>query len=64
MKSPLSYFTRFLSGEEGPTAVECAMIAMLILLACLSIITTVAQSASGSLGSSADAIERAVNKHP
>ena len=64
MKSPLSYLARFFAGEEGPTAVEYAMMTMLILLACLSVIITVGQSAAGSLGNSSDSIERAINGHP
>jgi pilus assembly protein Flp/PilA len=64
MKPPFSYLTRFLAGEEGPTAVEYAMMTMLILLACLSVIVTVGQSAAGSLANSSETIERAVNEHP
>lgn len=42
---------RFLLAEEGPTAVEYAVVLLLILLACLTAITIVGQSTARCLGS-------------
>ena len=39
--------SRFLTSEEGPTAVEYAVMLALILVACITIVTTLGQSASG-----------------
>jgi pilus assembly protein Flp/PilA len=38
---------RFLVSEDGPTAVEYAVMLALILVACITIVTTLGTSASG-----------------
>lgn len=38
---------RFLTSEDGPTAVEYAVMLALILVACITIVTTLGQSISG-----------------
>ena len=38
---------RFLSSEDGPTAVEYAVMLALILVACISVVTTLGTSVSG-----------------
>ncbi len=42
---------RFLKSEDGPTAVEYAVMLALILVACITIITTLGQSVSGTFSS-------------
>lgn len=42
---------RFLKSEDGPTAVEYAVMLALILVACITIITTLGQSSSGTFSS-------------
>jgi pilus assembly protein Flp/PilA len=39
--------SRFLTSEDGPTAVEYAVMLALILVACITIISTLGQSISG-----------------
>jgi pilus assembly protein Flp/PilA len=46
MKSAISKVRRFLVSEDGPTAVEYAVMLALILVACITIITTLGQSIS------------------
>jgi len=46
MTCSLTSISRFLVNEDGPTAVEYAVMLALILVACLSIVTTLGQSAS------------------
>jgi len=38
---------RFVKSEDGPTAVEYAVMLALIIVVCIAIITSVGQSASG-----------------
>ncbi|HWE39084.1 MAG TPA: Flp family type IVb pilin [Isosphaeraceae bacterium] len=38
---------RFLTSEDGPTAVEYAVMLALILVACIAIVTSLGQSISG-----------------
>jgi pilus assembly protein Flp/PilA len=45
-----SHLYRFLASEDGPTAVEYAVILALILVACITIITTLGQSISSTFG--------------
>jgi len=52
---------RFLSEEDGPAAVEYAVMLMLILLACLSVVTTIGESTSASIQGSYDAMDAAMN---
>lgn len=47
---------RFLKAEDGPTAVEYAVVLALILLVCLAAIRTVGSSTSTSLRNSANSI--------
>ena len=54
----LTKVRQFLKNEDGPTAVEYAVMLALILVACITIVTTLGQSASrtfsrvnGALGS-------------
>jgi pilus assembly protein Flp/PilA len=47
---------RFLSSEEGPTAVEYAVMLSLIVLVCLSAITTIGQHASSVFSKVANSI--------
>ncbi len=42
----VSHVRQFLTSEDGPTAVEYAVMLALILVACISIVTTLGQSAS------------------
>ena len=51
---------RFLLDEEGPTAVEYAMIVMLIFLGCLTAVTAIGQITAGSFEASCDSINRAI----
>jgi pilus assembly protein Flp/PilA len=56
----MSAIGRFLGGEEGPTAVEYAVLLALILLVCLTGIRLLGTHASGSYSSSSSAISQAV----
>jgi pilus assembly protein Flp/PilA len=47
MSRPLSPLVRFLVKEDGPTAVEYAVMLALILVACITIVTTLGTSISG-----------------
>jgi pilus assembly protein Flp/PilA len=47
MQSAISKVRRFLISEDGPTAVEYAVMLALILVACITIISTLGQSISG-----------------
>jgi pilus assembly protein Flp/PilA len=47
MKSAISKVKSFLISEDGPTAVEYAVMLALILVACITIISTLGQSISG-----------------
>jgi pilus assembly protein Flp/PilA len=42
----VSHFRQFLTSEDGPTAVEYAVMLALILVACITILTTLGQSIS------------------
>lgn len=46
MKAFTSQVHRFLVSEDGPTAVEYAVMLALILVACISIVTTLGTSVS------------------
>ncbi len=50
---------RFLVAEEGPTAVEYAVMLMLVFLVCLSAIGLLGQSASTSFENSSTSIQEA-----
>ena len=47
MQGMISRVQRFLISEDGPTAVEYAVMLALILVACITIITTLGTSISG-----------------
>jgi pilus assembly protein Flp/PilA len=47
MHSVISEIGHFLTGEDGPTAVEYAVMLALILVACITIVTSLGQSTSG-----------------
>jgi pilus assembly protein Flp/PilA len=47
MQGMISKVQRFLISEDGPTAVEYAVMLALILVACISIVKTLGQSISG-----------------
>ena len=47
MKTFGSQIRRFLVSEDGPTAVEYAVMLALILVACITIVTTLGTSVSG-----------------
>ena len=47
MQSMIRSISRFLSSEAGPTAVEYAVMLALILVACITIISTLGQGISG-----------------
>jgi pilus assembly protein Flp/PilA len=46
MKAFTSQVQRFLTSEDGPTAVEYAVMLALIIVACIGIVTTLGQSVS------------------
>jgi pilus assembly protein Flp/PilA len=46
MQGMISRVQRFLTSEDGPTAVEYAVMLALILVACISIVTTLGKSIS------------------
>ena len=47
MQSMIRSISRFLSSEDGPTAVEYAVMLALILVACITIISALGTSISG-----------------
>jgi pilus assembly protein Flp/PilA len=47
MSNVMSKVRRFLTSEDGPTAVEYAVMLALILVACISIVTTLGTTVSG-----------------
>jgi pilus assembly protein Flp/PilA len=50
MRSLISRVQRFAISEDGPTAVEYAVMLALILVACITIITTLGTSISSTFG--------------
>jgi pilus assembly protein Flp/PilA len=50
MRSLISRVQRFVVSEDGPTAVEYAVMLALILVACITIITTLGTSISSTFG--------------
>jgi pilus assembly protein Flp/PilA len=46
MRNAILSVKRFLVSEDGPTAVEYAVMLALILVACITIVTTLGQSVS------------------
>ena len=47
MKAFTSQVRRFLTSEDGPTAVEYAVMLALILVVCITIVTTLGKSIKG-----------------
>ena len=47
MRSLMTRVQRFLTSEDGPTAVEYAVMLALILVACITIVTSLGTSISG-----------------
>ena len=47
MRNFITSARQFLSSEDGPTAVEYAVMLALILVACITIVTTLGSSVSG-----------------
>jgi pilus assembly protein Flp/PilA len=47
MRSLMTRAQRFLTSEDGPTAVEYAVMLALILVACITIVTTLGTSIAG-----------------
>ncbi len=46
MQGMISRVQRFLTSEDGPTAVEYAVMLALILVACITVVTTLGQKVS------------------
>lgn len=59
MKTMVRAIARFLGDESGPTAVEYAMLMLLIFLAVLTIVTVLGQSTAASFQGSADSLQSA-----
>jgi pilus assembly protein Flp/PilA len=60
MKSLLQPIVRFLKAEQGPTAVEYAMLLMLIFLVCISVIVLLGQSTTRSFDHSGKQMKSAM----
>ena len=56
MKSIVTILRRFLSSEDGPTAVEYAVMLSLIIAVCLAAITTIGSNASSVFSNVANSI--------
>ncbi len=61
MKSLLHASMRFFKAEEGPTAIEYAMLLSLVFLACLSTIVLLGRSTNRNLENSSTEIQSAMN---
>lgn len=55
---------RFLRDEAGPTAVEYAMLLLLLFLAVLTAITVLGGATADSFESSSDSVEQALDSRP
>ena len=53
---------RFLLAEDGPTAVEYAMMLMLVFLVCISVVILLGQGAAGSFDRSSLSIQDAFTR--
>ena len=62
MKSLVAKSVRFLAAEEGPTAVEYAMMVLLVFLACLSTVIMLGQSTATSIESSSNSLQSALEE--
>jgi pilus assembly protein Flp/PilA len=56
MSSVISRIRDFVVSEDGPTAVEYAVMLSLIIVACISIVTTLGKTVSNTFGSATSAI--------
>jgi len=56
MKSFATKVKRFLASEDGPTAVEYAVMLALVIIACLATITTLGQNANTKFQEVADEV--------
>jgi pilus assembly protein Flp/PilA len=61
MESFMKNLVRFFKADEGPTAVEYAMLLMLVLLACISGVVMLGQSTNRSVDNSNVEIQAATN---
>ena len=59
MKSIVSKVQRFLKSEDGPTAVEYAIMLALIVIVCLTAIQAIGQNAADSFQDIADDLDAA-----
>ena len=57
MKTLVSKLRRFVTAEDGPTAVEYAVMLSLIIAVCLAAITTIGQNASSVFSKVANSIQ-------
>ena len=64
MKRFLQSITRFLADEHGPTAVEYAMLMLLVFLACLTAVTMMGQSTVASFQDSSASMHSAFESRP
>jgi pilus assembly protein Flp/PilA len=62
MRHFLQKIARFLAKEDGPTAVEYAIMLMLVILMCISAVTLIGQTTSTSIQHTNDAIEEAIGE--
>ena len=60
MSGLLNRIIQFLQEEDGPTAVEYAMMILLIFLACLTAIIAIGQATAGSFEGSSNSIDSAM----
>lgn len=56
MQNTISQIRRFLVSEDGPTAVEYAVMLALILVACIVVVTSLGESISGTFETVNDGI--------
>jgi len=64
MTSLLNKLSRLFHDESGPTAVEYAVMVMLVILVCLTGITIIGQSSATRWENSNTAIEKAIDESP
>jgi len=57
MKSFINHLRQFLVSEDGPTAVEYAVMLSLIILVCLTAITTIGTNASSVFSNIANSLQ-------
>jgi pilus assembly protein Flp/PilA len=64
MKSLVGKIVRFAAADEGPTAVEYAVLLMSVFLACLTMITVLGQSTTTSFQDSSSQLQSALHDGP